>query len=70
VTFKIGVCIKMEEAAVALLTKSELDASSHVSIRLTKRLSVLRGPNGENDTPDSGHLSSRNLNVSCDEVEA
>jgi MFS family permease len=70
VAFKIGTCIKMEKAAVALMTKSELDASLSVSVRHTKILSVLKGPNGENDTPDSGHLSSRNLNVSRDEVEA
>jgi hypothetical protein len=64
VAFKIGICIKMEEAAAALLTKAELDSWSHVSIRLTKKLSILRGPNDENDTPDSGHQSSRNLNIS------
>jgi hypothetical protein len=69
VTFKIGICIKMEEAAAALLTKAELDASSHVSIRLSRELSVLRGPNDENDAPDSGHLSSRNLNVSVRKFE-
>jgi hypothetical protein len=51
------------------LTKIELDASSHVSIRLTRGLSILRGPNDENDAPDSGHLSSRSLNVSVRKFE-
>jgi hypothetical protein len=69
VAFKIGICIKREEAAAALLTKEELDTSSHVSIRLTRGLSILRGPNEENDALDSGHLSSRNLNVSVRKFE-
>jgi MFS family permease len=61
VAFKIGICIKREEAAAALLTKAELlDASSHVSIQVSKRLPIERGPEDENDMPDSGHLSLRN----------
>jgi hypothetical protein len=70
VAFKIGICIKREEAAAALLTKEELDTSSHVSIRVTRGLSISSGPNDENDTPDSGHLSSRSLNVTRHEAEA
>jgi hypothetical protein len=52
----------MEEAAAALLTKkAELDASSHVSIHVRKKFSIVRGLDDENDIPDSGNLSSRNL---------
>jgi hypothetical protein len=61
VTFKIGICIKWEEAAAAsLLSKAELDASSHVSMQVSKRLSIERGQEDENDMSDSDHLSLRN----------
>jgi hypothetical protein len=60
VALKIGICIKMEEEAAARLTKAELDAPSHVSISVSKRLSIERGQEDENDMPDSGHLSLRN----------
>jgi hypothetical protein len=54
VALKIGICIKMEEEAAARLTKTELDAPSHVSISVSKRLSIERGyQEDENNMPDS-----------------